>query len=300
METKRADVVSADYKMPARAAVASPAELKSCCAALYESDWARILLGESLHPGGLALTERLGQALELQPDMTVLDAASGTGASAIFLAERFGCRVVGVDYSTRMVTEARVRAEERGVGSRVEFLQGDIESLRLGDDSFDAIICECAFCTFPDKDAAAREFFRVLKKGGRIGVSDLTRNGVLAPQLDTLLAWVACVADARPAEDYKAFLTNAGLSVETTENHTAALRAVVEDAHLKLMGTEILQKLGKIALPVGVDLEEAKALARTASVAVRDGTLGYVMIVARKSLRRSFEEGGDKLDRVME
>ena len=283
METKRADIVNADYKMAARAAVASSAELKSCCAALYESEWARLLLGESLHPGGLALTERLGQALKLQPAMTVLDAACGTGTSAIFLAERFGCRVIGVDYSARMLTEARVRAEERGVSARVEFLRGDIESLRLGDDSFDAIICECAFCTFPDKAAAAREFCRVLKTGGRIGVSDLTRMGALAPQLDTLLAWVACVADARPTEDYLALLTNAGLAVETTENHTAALRAIVEDAHLKLMGAEILQKLGKLALPLGVDLEEAKALARIASEAVRDGTLGYVLIVADKA-----------------
>ncbi len=279
---------------------ASPAELKSFCAALYESEWARLLLGESLHPGGLALTERLGQALGLQPDMTVLDAARGTGTSAIFLAERFGCRVVGVDYSARMVTEACGRAEARGVAGRVEFLQGDIESLRLGDDSFDAIICECAFCTFPDKAAAAREFFRVLKTGGRIGFSDLTRNAVLAPQLDTLLAWVACVADAQPSEDYIAFLANAGLAVEMTENHTAALRAVVEDAHLKLMETEILQKLGKIALPVGVDLEEVKALARTASEAVRDGTLGYALILASKSPGRSFEQDGDEPDCVLD
>ncbi len=250
--------------------------------------------------GWAALTERLGQTLGLQPYMTVLDAASGTGASAIFLAERFGCRVVGVDYSARMVAEARGRAEARGVAARVEFLQGDIESLRLGDDSFDAIICECAFCTFPDKAAAAREFFRVLKTDGRIGVSDLTRNGVLAPQLDTLLAWVACVADARSAEDYIAFLTHAGLAVEMTENHTAALRSVVEDAHLKLMGTEILQKLGKIALPVGIDLEEAKALARSASEAVRDGTLAYALILASKSAGRSFEQGGDEPDRVLD
>ena len=54
---------------------------------------------------------------------------------------------------------------------RVEFLQGDIESLWLGDDSFDAIICEGAFCTFPDKAVAAREYFRVLKTGGASGLA---------------------------------------------------------------------------------------------------------------------------------
>ena len=47
-------------------------ELKSCCAALYEKDWVRLLLGNSYHPGGLALTERLGQLLSLRPGMRIL------------------------------------------------------------------------------------------------------------------------------------------------------------------------------------------------------------------------------------
>ncbi len=51
------------------------------------------LLGESFHPGGAALTERLGQLLALTPESRVLDAASGKGTSAVLLAQRFGCTV---------------------------------------------------------------------------------------------------------------------------------------------------------------------------------------------------------------
>ncbi|MFQ5409867.1 MAG: SAM-dependent methyltransferase, partial [Anaerolineales bacterium] len=113
-------VASIPYGLPAQAAVVSPTEFKSCCAALYESDWAHLLLGESLHPGGLALTERLGVALGLGPDKKVLDAACGAGASAVFLAERFGCRVVGVDFSPRLIAAARARAADRSVSAQVD------------------------------------------------------------------------------------------------------------------------------------------------------------------------------------
>ena len=75
--------------------------VKTCCANVYASDWAKLLLGDSFHPGGLALTTRLGQMLGLDASSTVLDVATGRGASAIYLAQTLGCRVIGVDYSAR-------------------------------------------------------------------------------------------------------------------------------------------------------------------------------------------------------
>ena len=72
-------------------------DLKSCCAVAYQSDFARLLLGDSFHPGGLALTKRLGKLLALSPSDHVLDVACGLGESAIFLATQFGCRVTGID-----------------------------------------------------------------------------------------------------------------------------------------------------------------------------------------------------------
>src|SRR5260370_21958926 len=72
--------------------------LKQCWAKLYESDLARVLLGDTFHPGGLKLTERVGSLLSLTPESRALDVASGKGTTALFLAERFGCQVVGIDY----------------------------------------------------------------------------------------------------------------------------------------------------------------------------------------------------------
>lgn len=154
--------------------------LKSCCADVYASDWVRLLLGESFHPGGLALTQRLGQLLDIHAESRVLDLAAGPGVSARHLASVYGCRVVGVDYSAANVERATRTAELEGLSERVEFLQGDAEQLTfLLAESFDAVICECAYCTFPDKHAAAVEIARVLAPGGRFGLSDMTRNGAL-------------------------------------------------------------------------------------------------------------------------
>lgn len=257
-------------------------DLKSCCAALYESDWARLILGDSFHPGGLALTRRLGELLALQPEQRVLDVASGQGMSAFFIAETFGCRVVGVDYGTEAVEQAQAEAEAKGLSHRVEFVQGDAEALRFDAASFDTIICECAFCTFPDKAAAAREFARVLRPGGRVGLSDLTRTGELPPELETLLAWIACIADARPVGEYVAYFEAAGLAIEQTEAHNYALAEMIRSAQGKLLGLEVMLKLGQLRLPAGIDFEQAKAIAKAAGQAVREGQLGYGLLVGQK------------------
>jgi ubiquinone/menaquinone biosynthesis C-methylase UbiE len=262
-----------------------PAEaiiLKTCCANLYKSDWARLLLGDSFHPGGLALTERLGTLLELGPGRRVLDVAAGKGTSAIHLAQRFGCEVVGMDYGAQSVAESIAAAASAGMADRIRFKHGDAESLPFTAGEFDALICECAFCTFPDKRAAVSEFARVLKPGGRVGLSDLTRSGPLPRELDSLLAWVACIADARPAEEYTAYLQSVGFSVEHIEPHNHALAEMVTNIRTKLLGAELMVKLKKIELP-GVDFEQVKGMARSALEAVRQGKLGYAIIVGAKT-----------------
>src|SRR5580658_9970524 len=91
-------------------APAESAELKSCCAAVYQSDFARLLLGDSFHPGGQRLTARIGEHLGLGPGVRVLDVASGKGESAIFVARQFGCEVVGMNFGPQNVREANSRA----------------------------------------------------------------------------------------------------------------------------------------------------------------------------------------------
>lgn len=127
---------------------------------------------------------------------------------------------------------------ERGLSALVHFEQGDAESLSFPDGSFDAVICECAFCTFPDKSRAASGFTRVLETGGRVGISDLTRAAELPKELEGLLAWIACIADAHPVEKYVDWLRTAGLTPKATEVHDEALTDMVRTIQGKLFAAE--------------------------------------------------------------
>jgi ubiquinone/menaquinone biosynthesis C-methylase UbiE len=263
------------YLQPAE--LQSPETIKACCVALYESDWATLLLGDSYHPGRLQLTERLGTMLDLQPGHLVLDVASGLGTSAIYLAQRFDCQVVGVDFSGQIVEQARANAAEAGISQLVQFEQGDAERLPFEDGSFDALICECAFCTFPSKPQAASQFARVLRPGGRIGLSDLTRSAPLPPELDTLMAWVACIADAQPIKEYESILTEAGFSIDQVEIHDEALAELIHEIRGKLLAAELMANLKRLDLPEWIDFNEAGRLAKIIAETVGQGKLGYAL-----------------------
>jgi ubiquinone/menaquinone biosynthesis C-methylase UbiE len=260
-------------------------QVKQCCARLYESDLTRFLLGDSFHPGGLQLTGQLGRMLGLSSASRVLDVACGKGTTAVFLAKEFGCEVFGIDYGDQNVAAARSLAQADHVDSRVQFDRSDAENLPFSDGSFNAVICECAFCTFPEKAASATEFFRVLRPGGRVGVSDLTRAEVLPKDLDGLLAWVACIGDAQTVEGYVAYLQDAGFSVDSIEQQNDALKEMVDQVRLKLLGAEIMTGLNKLQLPA-LDLGAAKRMANSAMAAVKQGQLGYVLICAIKPRSR--------------
>ena len=256
-------------------------QVKSCCAVLYQSDIARLLLGDSFHPGGIRLTERLAALLDLGPPHRVLDVACGKGESAIFLAGRFGFEVTGLDFGTENVTQAARRAAAAGLGNRISFQQGDAEQMPFPSKSFDAVICECAFCTFPEKSRAAAEFARVLKPAGRLGLSDLTRSGPLPPDMEGLLAWVACIADALPVNEYVGYLKTAGFENIEIECHDEALADMVRDIQGRLLGAEIMVNLKKLAFP-GLDITQAKSLLRAAADALRTRLLGYSLIAASR------------------
>lgn len=255
-------------------------DLKTCCANAYQSDWARLLLGDSFHPGGTALTRHLGDLLHLGPNQRVLDVAAGQGTSAIHLAQCFGCTVLGIEYSQDAVEHANQAAQIAGVARLVTFEQGDAEQLPVPAADFDTVVCECAFCTFPNKAVAASEFRRVLKPGGQVGLSDLTRKGAIPEDLQGLLAWIACIAGAQPLEDYVRYLAEVGLTVQLVEQHDDALSAMVRDIQGKLLSTELLVKLNKLHLPGEIDFEQAKLMAKAAATAIREQKFGYAIVTA--------------------
>ncbi|MPZ61202.1 MAG: methyltransferase domain-containing protein [Propionibacteriales bacterium] len=256
-------------------------QIKACCAAAYGSDVVALLLGDSYHPGGMRLTRRLVDRLGLVAGGRVLDVASGRGASALMLAREYAVTVDGTDLSDANVTLAGGAAQSAGLADRVTFSTGDAERLTTKDDTYDAVLCECAFCTFPDKSRAVAEFVRVLRPGGRLGLTDVTaQTDRLPPELTSLAAWIACVADARPVEGYRDLVTAGGLRVVHVERHDAALLAMLDQIEARLTLVRMTARARAQAL--GLDFDRAGPVLEAARRAVAEGLLGYALLVAEK------------------
>jgi SAM-dependent methyltransferase len=151
--------------------------------------------------------------LELQPGETVLDLGSGPGLDCFLAAEQVGetGRVIGVDMTPAMLERARANAAKGGYRN-IEFREGRLESLPLGDASVDAVTSNCVINLVPDKTAVFRQVARVLKPGGRLVVSDIVLDGRLPEVLEQdVYAYVGCVSGAVLRQEYFAMLEAAGL-----------------------------------------------------------------------------------------
>lgn len=261
---------------------AEAATIKACCATGYSSDAVTLLLGPSYHPGGLKLTRSLLDTVGVRPGDRLVDVASGIGTTGLLAAGEYQAYVDGVDLSAANVTLANGAAQAAGVADQAVFHHGDAEALPLPNASYDAVVCECALCTFPDKATAATEMARVLRPGGRVGITDVTADpDRLPPELTGVAAWVACIADARPVEHYRAILATAGLQLITVERHTAALEQMVRQiaARLELLRMTSPGRLEKL----GLDVSRAGPVLDAAQDAIRDGVLDYVLLVGEKA-----------------
>lgn len=153
------------------------------------------------------------EALDLQPGETVLDLGSGPGLDCLLAAEQVGAkgRVIGVDMTPAMLERARRNAAAGG-HANVEFREGRLESLPLGDASVDAVTSNCVINLVPDKAAVFRQVARVLKPGARLVISDIVLDGRLPDALARdIYAYVGCVSGAVDRREYFAMLESAGL-----------------------------------------------------------------------------------------
>jgi len=256
-------------------------EIKTCCATFYQSDIVRLLLGDVLHSGGLELTGYLGTVTGLGSEDKVLDIACGRGASAVYLAKRFGCHVTGLDYGQDNILSAQNHASLEKVSHLTTFRKGDAEGLPFEEESFDVVISECSFCTFPDKEKAAQEMVRVLRRHGRLGMTDVTISGPLPEDFQSLSGWVACITGAGSPELYVSILEEAGFSDFIVEDKRDSLLEMVNNVRRRLLGIELAVGIRKLELG-DLDLAKAKSLAQRAQKLIESGVIGYTLFKANK------------------
>ena len=162
---------------------------------------------------------------ELSEGETVLDLGSGGGIDVILSAKRVGPtgRAYGVDMTDEMLALAQRNADEAGIGNAV-FLKGVIEALPLPAESVDVVISNCVVNLSVDKPAVLAELARVLRPGGRIGISDVVAEDRLgAGERAERGGYVGCIAGALSHGEYVAGLEAAGFeNVSVTFTHGVA------------------------------------------------------------------------------
>jgi SAM-dependent methyltransferase len=190
---------------------------------LYAAD-ERARLPESAVTASLGCGNPLAM-VELHVGETVLDLGSGGGIDVLLSGKRVGeaGTVYGLDMTDEMLALAQENARAAGA-TNVHFLKGLIEEIPLGDGSVDVVISNCVVNLSPEKDKVLREIARVLRPGGRIGISDVVAEDRLSPaDRAERGSHVGCIAGALSMSEYQEGLGAAGLvDVEVELTHSVA------------------------------------------------------------------------------
>ena len=176
------------------------------------------VLGETLRPGGLEITSKAAEAAGIHQDQLVLDSGCGKGITALFLAEKYHCRVTGIDLSEKMISSCRRKITEVNLADRVSYLVADGELLPFCDSSFEAIISECALSLFPHKEKAAEEMWRVLQPGGRLAITDIILRGKVSKKLQSQIVFPCCLTHAWHFKDYLRLFEQVGFRIDRVED----------------------------------------------------------------------------------
>jgi arsenite methyltransferase len=159
---------------------------------------------------------------ELKKGETVLDLGSGGGIDVILSAQRVGPTgfAYGLDMTDEMLVLARDNAAEADV-ENVEFLKGLIEAVPLEEATVDVVISNCVINLSVDKSSVFAEMFRVLRPGGRIGISDVVADDSLTiEERAERGSWVGCIAGTLSVSEYRTGLQDAGfVDVTLTPTH---------------------------------------------------------------------------------
>jgi SAM-dependent methyltransferase len=184
--------------------------------------------------------------MNLPHNGTLLDIGCGTGTTALLVSREFDYRVTAVDASAANIERAAGRADS----TSVSFELADAHTLPFEDCEFDGILAECVLSLLADKPVALTELRRVLKPGGRVGLTDMSVGGALPDDLVDVAAPWTCLRNAIDVDDYRTMFTDAGFSVTELADESAGLMHLMKSIKRKLL----LAGAGGL-LPGGVALD---------------------------------------------
>ena len=246
----------------------------TCCAAFYDRAEVRHLLGDSLHPGGVELTLRMAQHLNLGENLDVLDVACGRATSLRAIREIWPVNGVGLDAGIDH------RSPASNGESGIVLRRGDAHDIPFDDGRFDAVLCECALSTFRDQPRALGEIRRVLGPGGRLALSDMVVQGAVPEQLQEWVNVGTCLAGALSFSGYADELNRAGFQIVESWDASQGIHEMIKRIKRNLLGLAFAKATGELALDFTLDVKRGRSLLRTAEQAVREGVIAYGVYVA--------------------
>lgn len=216
------------------------------------------------HTGGLVSTRKLAELCRIDSTKKVLMVGCGAGFSACYLALKTGCRVVGIDIAELSIEKAKDRARRQGISDRVKFMVGDAYALPFETGTFDAVITEFV-SQFLDRGRAFKEFARVLKPGGYVGINEMYREEKIPPKSAEEIAYaekifreITGIPFSLPTpEEWKAELEEGGLKDVNVQKFRPSpspgeVKALVEGMdgiwNFALYFAELMLKMGKYSL----------------------------------------------------
>ena len=183
---------------------------------------------EDFHTMGRIATSQLAELAEIERGDEVLDAGSGVGGTARYLAEWFGCRVTAVDLTEEYCNTSRWLNQLVGLDDQISVHQGDVTNLPFASGSFNAVMSQHVQMNVADKTRLYDEARRVLRPRGRLAIWDITA-GAPGP-LDFPLPWAdqPVLSHLAPAARLRATIESAGLAVTHWSDMTEEAVAIME------------------------------------------------------------------------
>ena len=199
------------------------------------------------HYGGIAITEQLAEDAGIAADHHVLDVCSGMGGPARYFSYTRGCRVTGLDLTESRVKGATRLTELVGLDHRVAFRQGDAQAMPFEGASFDIAISQEALLHVPDKSAVIRECARVLKSGGVLAFTDLTRLEAIDAEGMTRLGKALASVDFATSDQYRAWLLATGFEILVEFDRSEELKEILTErlAMYKSLGDQTRARFGE-------------------------------------------------------
>ncbi len=176
---------------------------------------------DEFHIGGRVATESFLDQVGLGAADHVLDVGCGLGGASRFAADRYRCRVTGIDLTQDYVETGTTLCRWLGLADRISLEQGDATATAYSDGVFDKACMLHVGMNIADKAALAAELHRVIKPGGTLGIYDVMRTGDGALTYPVPWAMTARGSAVASPDDYKAALEAAGFRITAERNRRA-------------------------------------------------------------------------------